>query len=153
MDDRAFRISLAHLTAMAEPKENTGTLDEAQVKKLIQDALKSYYPTYIHSFLRNLDINQIISLMFFTVHQFGETAPSESLLKILNPLKIKILNAIGDSAMLAEGSLLEKIMTYFKENPTNSEDEIDQYVQKVLGEIKINLKRTVPKLERILSQY
>jgi hypothetical protein len=156
MDDRAFRISLAYVNAMVEPNredDKKEPLDEKKIRELSRSALESYYPTFIQSYLRNLDITEIISLMFFITNQFGETAPQESLEKALTPLKVKILNSIGDSAMLEKGSLLDKVTAYFKENPPEAKNDIDSYVQQILGQIKNNTKRTVPKLERIISQY
>lgn len=156
MDNRAFRVSLAYVNAMVEDpqqEDKNAPFDEKKVRELSQDALESFYPTFIHAYLRNMDINQIISSMYFLTQQFGNTAPQDSLEKALTPLKNKILNSIGDAAMLDRGSLLDKITGYFKENPTSSEEEISQYVQKELGVIKNNLKRTVPKLERITEQY
>ena len=91
--------------------------------------------------------------MYFITKQFGDSAPQNSLEKALTPFKIKILNAIGDSALLDKGSLLDKVTSYVRENPTTKEEEIDSYVQQMLGEIKINTKRTGPKIERIIQQY
>lgn len=156
MDDRAFKVSLASVYAMVDPNQDDTTkepFDQKKVRDLTQSALKSYYPTFLHTYLRNLDITQIIALMFFVTRQFGETAPQESLEKALIPYKLKILNAIGDSALLDKGSLLDRITAYFAENPPEVESDIDQYVQQQLGEIKQNTKRTVPKLERIISLY
>jgi hypothetical protein len=154
MDDRAFRVSIAHINAMVETKtDKDGPLDEARVKEVAQNALKSYYPTFLHTYLRNLEVTDIITLMFFITKQFGATEPLSSLKKTLTPFKIKILNAIGDAAMLDKGSLLDKTTTYFRENPADSESDIEQYVQRILSEIKNNTKRTAPKLERIVSQY
>lgn len=154
MDERAFRVSIAHVNAMVETETNKDKpLDEARVKEIAQDALKSYYPTFLHTYLRNLEVTDIITLMFFVTKQFGDTEPQSSLKKTLTPFKIKILNAIGDAAMLEKGSLLDKTTNYFRENPADSESDIEQYVQKTLTEIKNNTKRTAPKLERIISQY
>lgn len=156
MDSRAFGVSLAYVNAMVDDpqqEDNNAPFDEKTVRELSQNALESFYPTFIQSYLRNLDINQILTSMYFITKQFGDTAPQDSLEKVLTPFKIKILNAIGDAAMLEKGSLLDKITGYFKENPTSSEEDISGYVQKELGVIKNNLKRTAPKLERIIDQY
>lgn len=148
MNDRAFRVSLSYVTDQTE--EN---LDSNKIKELAKEALSSYYPTFLHTYLRSLDITEIISLMFFVTKQFGDKEPQDFLEKALLPVKVKILNAIGDSALLEKGSLLDKVTAYFNENPPKQEDDIDQYVQHLLNEIKNNTKRTGPKMDRIITQY
>lgn len=156
MDERAFRISLASLveskTETESEEKNREVLDEQRIKELAQDALKSYYPTFLHSHLRNLNINELISLMFIIVSQFGKSEPQKLLNQTLTPLKTKILNNIGDAALLEKGSLLDKVCDYFRENPPDTTSDVETYVKQMLTKIRNNTKRSVPKLERVVTQ-
>jgi len=157
MDNRAFKVSLAFLNIAQTPpvvEETKGELlSEDEIKKLTQNALKTYYPTFIQSYIRNLDVNTLLTLMYFLVKQFNSsTIPQENLAKLITPLKMKILSYIAETAMLDKGSLLETVTTYFKENPTALEEDVEKYVQQLLTSIKINTKRALPKVNRLYTQ-
>jgi len=153
MDNRAFKISLAFLNISKTPQETEEFFSDIDLKKHTQNYLKRYYPTFIQAYIRNLDTNTLISLMYFLVKQFNvSTVPQENLAKLITPLRNKILNSIMETAFLDSGSLTETIMQYFKENPTKSEDDVSDYIQQLLTSIKNNTKRSLPKLNRLYTQ-
>jgi len=154
MDSRAFRVAMMHMSQTEISPNEESPLDEKgekltldQKKKAIEDSLDSYYSPVINAYLRQIDDEgQLMVAAQFMVSQFSDsTAPVDAFQKRLGNIKIKILNAAGDTAVDDKNSLKQKILLDPQLNGMGSK-EIDEHVRSVLGDIR---RETIAKAKKI----
>ena len=159
MDSRALRVAMIYISQNkgVSPKEETPitvdtestklTLD--QRKKAIDDSLDSYYSPVINAYLRKYDdIGQLMLAALYAVSQFGEGS-SEDFNSKLASYKVKILNAVGDTA-LSDNSLKKKFLNDPAIEKLSVED-IDSYIRSELGSIQRTTLAKVKKITTLLS--
>lgn len=143
---RALKIVTAYLenskVAITEQEVlQTSTLDEKQVKEAIDEALNTLFPTQIENWLRRLNLEQLTQAMYDLVGSFNITpAPKEHLSKELISVKNTIMKSIEEVAKSDDHSIKETAFKYFKSNPTSKDEDIYEYVRKVLLDAKSNVK-------------
>jgi len=154
MDPRAYRVAMLHMSQNEEvspeetptsEKNNKITWD--QKKKVIEDSLDSYYSPVLNAYLRQFDdIGQLMVAAQYIVSQFGETdVPVTEFQKRLGNIKVKILNAVGDTALDEKYSLKQSFLNDPKANNMDAED-LESYVRSELGKIK---RDTITKVNKI----
>jgi len=158
MDPRAFRVAMIHMSQTEEvsPNEETPSTEEVsekltldQKKKVIDDSLDSYYSPVLNAYLRQIDdVGQLMVAAQYIVSQFGDSdIPVDSFQKRLGNIRVKILNAAGDTAMDEKDSLKQTFLHDPQLNGLGKED-IDTYVRSQLGKIK---RETIAKAKKIQS--
>jgi len=128
-------------------KEEKLTL--TQKSKVIEDSLDSYYSPVINAYLRRSEnIGELMIAAQYLTSNFSSDA-LESFNETLSSLKIKILNAVGDSA-LGSNSLKEKWL----EDPataTMTAKDLDKYVRSQLGDLRRETMIKVNKINILLE--
>ena len=165
MDSRAFKIAMLHLSQTQseetpDPKKEESPLDNKSGEKLTQDqrkkavdsSLNTYYSSIINTFLRTYtDVGQLMTVAQHVVSQFSKgSAPVEAFQKRIGNINIKILNAVGDTAVDDKNSLKQTILLDPALTKMN-EKEIDEYVRGKLVAIKNDTKANAKKIKNILS--
>jgi len=162
MNPRAFKVALMHVSQNQEvspneeipvtEKQQNAKMTLTEKKKVINDSLDSYYSPVINAYLRQYDdIGQLMLAAQIVVDQFGESdVPGDSFEKRLGNIKVKILNAVGDTAMDEKYSLKQ---TFLNDSETNGMDEkeLDAYIRSQLGKIKRDSVTKVKKVQGYLS--
>jgi hypothetical protein len=165
MNNRSFKIAMLHISQTEETPDTdkvespldenkTGerlTLD--QRKKAIDTSLESHYSPIINTFLRTYtDVGELMTVSQHVVSQFGKgPAPVEAFQKRVGNINIKILNAVGDTAVDDKNSLKQ---TFILDPAVTkmTEKEIDEYVREKLVSIKNDTKSNAKKIKNILSR-
>jgi len=161
MESRAFRIAMLHMSQTEGVSDNEApsvddikgekiTLD--QKKSTIDDAIDSYYSPVLNAYIRSYeDVGQLVVAALNVVSRFGDPETNiDSFEKRLGSFKVKILNAVGDTAHDSKGSLSEK---YLKDPATVGMDaaELDSYIRADFGTMKRDSITKVKKVESYLS--
>lgn len=164
MKSRAFKVALLHIsqTQSEETPEKESLTDKSksgekltidQRKEAIDSSLESYYSPIINTFLRSYtDVGQLMAVAQQVVSKFNKSsAPVEAFQKRVGNLNIKILNAVGDTAVDDKNSLKQSFIL----DPAvakMSAKEIDEYVRERLVSIKNETKANAKKIDNILSK-
>jgi len=162
MDPRAFRVAMLHMSQNEDvsPNEETPLPEDKksekitleQKRKVIEDSLDSYYSPVINAYLRQYDdVGQLIVAAQYVVSQFGESdVPVDEFTKRLGNIKVKVLNAVGDTAKDEKYSLKQ---SFLNDPQTNGmgEEELDSYIRSALGKIKRDTINKIKKVEGFLK--
>jgi len=157
MNPSALRVAMLHLAQTevdTEEVDNTKDKESEQLtldqkKKVIEDSLDSYYSSVLNAYLRQIDdVGQLMIAAQLIVSQFSESdAPVQEFQKRLGNMRVKVLNAVGDTAMSDTNSLKQKILADQAITNMDSE-EIDKYVRSYLGSIR---RDAVTKIKKVLT--
>ena len=158
MDSRAFRVAMLHMSqnqgdsTNEEPSEpENARITLIQKKKVIEDSLESYYSPVINAYLRQYDdVGQLMVAAQYMVSLFGETdVPVAEFQKRLGNVKVKILNAVGDTADDEKYSLKQ---SFLNDPQTNGmgEEQLDSYIRAELGKMKRDTITKIKKVEGFL---
>jgi len=161
MDSRAFRVAMIHMSQTEEvsPNEETPSTEDTerqitidQKKKVIDDSLDSYYSPVINAYLRKYDdIAQLMVAAQYIVSMFDDSdVPVAEYQKRVGNIKIKVLNAVGDTAQDKEYSLKQKFLNDPQTNRMGKE-QLDSYIRSELGNMRRDATARVKKIEGILN--
>ncbi len=159
MNPKAFKIAMLHLSQNMEIPEKESPSNKSQDnekltltqrKQVISESLDSYYSPVINAYLRQYDdLGHLMIAAQYAVSKFGDNAIQDFHARLGN-IKVKILNAVGDTAIQEKGSLKDKF-SQDKTIETMSEEEIDSYVRSELGSIKRDTLTKTKKIQSLLS--
>ena len=162
MNPSTFKVAMLHIsqnqedTSNEDPSVTENILDKekltlTQKKKIIEDSLDSYYSPVINAYLRKYDnIGQLVVAALSVVSQFGDdTKNLDNFEDKLGNFKVKILNAVGDTAMEDKGSLKE---TFLNDPETSGmgADELDDHIRSFLGDMRRDTMTKVKKIQTYL---
>lgn len=164
MNPSAFKVAMLfvsqnqEVSPNEEPSETETQLDEkakltlTQKKSIIEDSLDSYYSPVINAYLRKYDdVGQLMVAALDIVSKFGDDAKNlTSFSSQLGNFKVKVLNAVGDTAMAEKGSLKDTFLKDPKTAGMNA-DELDEHIRSVLGEMRRDTMAKVKKIQTLLS--
>jgi len=163
MNSRAFRVAMLHMSQNEDvsPNEETPQPDdkkdtEQQItlnekKKVIDDSLDSYYSPVINAYLRKYDdLGQLMVAAQYIVSMFDDSdVPVQEYHRRVGNIKVKVLNAVGDTALDKEYSLKQKFLNDPQTNRMGAE-QLDSYIRTELGKMKRDATTRVKKIEGIL---
>lgn len=160
MDSRAYRIAMLHMSQNEGVSEETPEpVDKKQEqitmtekKKVIEESIDSYYSPVINAFLRKFDdVGQLTVAAQYIVSQFDDSdVPVDEYTRRLGNIKVKVLNAVGDTALDKEYSLNTKFLNDPQTNGMGAE-QLDSYIRSELGNIKRDALAKVKKVEGLLN--
>jgi len=152
MNPRAFKVAMLYVSQNEEtPSTENEKLTLDQKKRVIDTSLDSYYSPVLNAFLRKYtDIGQLMVAAQYLVSRFDDSdVPVNEYQKRVGNIKVKVLNAVGDTAMDKEYSLKQKFLNDPKTNGMGSE-ELDTYIRSELGRMKRDATTRIKKIEGIL---
>lgn len=144
MNLRVSRVMTAHLKDVKAQTEQI--LGEADLKKIILEALNNNYDPFFENRIRQDDIKILVKKLYLLVSQFSVSGVPENMLDLeLQPYRNKFLNIISEIAKSQKNSILDTVYDYFKKNPTSNAEEVEVYVQNFLRKIVIDVDRYIVK--------
>jgi len=160
MDPRAYKIAMLHMSQNEDVSEETPETENekkdkkitlTEKKKVIEDSLDSYYSPVINAYLRQIDdVGQLMVAAQHIVSQFGETdIPVAEFQKRLGNIRVKILNAVGDTSQDEKYSLKQTLLNDPQTNGLDA-DQLDSYIRSYLGKIKRETLAKSKKIEGLL---
>ena len=160
MDSRAYRIAMLHMSQNEGVSEETPEpvdkkqeqITMSEKKRVIEESIDSYYSPVINAFLRKFDdVGQLTVAAQYIVSQFDDSdVPVDEYTQRLGNIKVKVLNAVGDTAVDKEYSLNTKFLNDPQTNGMSAE-QLDSYIRSELGNIKRDALAKVKKVEGLLN--
>jgi hypothetical protein len=137
MCKRALRVASLYLEAQTEQEVlQEKALNDKQIEEAALDALNTLYPSLINNWLRNNSVEEITSIMFPLVQNFGYKSTKNILEKELNNTKSILLKAIEQVAKSENNSIKNRVIDHFRFNPAKQEQDVFDFVRKLLNDSK-----------------
>jgi hypothetical protein len=144
MPKRSLRVAYSYLNQRVaqteQPSSEPQIFDDNNLKKITQEVVEE---SFRRDFLNYLDgdLNYILKMMYFIVQQFNNSDfPKKKLDSLNQSLKNRLIKNIEEVGLQEKDSISETVYDNFKLNPTNSQEDIEEYTKNFYREILKNIK-------------